>query len=46
MYARKSKNNFVKISKQLTDFFIFSKENTSVSKKQETVATVPACNNI
>ena len=46
MYVRKSKNNFVKMSKKLTEFFISSKENTSVLKKQETMATVSVSNDI
>ena len=34
MYVRKPKNNFVKMSEKLTNIFITSKENTSVSEKQ------------
>ena len=34
------------MSKKLTNFFISSKENNSVSRKLETVATIPAYDDI
>ena len=40
MSVRKSKNNFKKMSKKLTDFFISNKKNISLSKMQESVASI------
>ena len=36
MYVRKSKNKFAKMIKKITNFLISSKENTLLSREQET----------